>query len=88
MDKQELISLREIFRKRFQEVDFCIGEEQVEVLFRELLDEPEFECEIKTTSSINLEKIEKILPKIFTIDNIKSIFEKDDNFYSEINKGK
>lgn len=39
--KQIIIKgVREIFRRRMKERDFCIGERQVEILFRELLDEP------------------------------------------------
>ena len=35
-----LQKLRVTFRKRMHERDFCIGEEEVETLFRELLGEP------------------------------------------------
>ena len=37
----DLRELRETFRARMREEDFCIGEGEVEKLFRELLGEPE-----------------------------------------------
>lgn len=41
MDLITLCELREVFRQRMRERDFCLGEKEVERLFRELLGEPE-----------------------------------------------
>jgi hypothetical protein len=41
MTADDLRALRETFRARMADRDFCIGQEEVEALFRELLGEPE-----------------------------------------------
>ena len=86
LNLQELNELRKIFRQRFKEVDFCIGEEQVEKLFRELLGEaePVYRNHV-TTLDPNVAKIlerelDRMLPKI------KDIFNRDDAFYRHMKK--
>ena len=86
MNLQNLKELREIFRKRFKEEDFCIGEEQVEKLFRELLNEPE-PVSINHVTTLNpivakiLEnKLKEIAPKL------KESFERDDVFFAKMKK--
>ena len=84
----DLKELREIFRKRMQEEDFCIGQEQVEKLFRELLDEPEPVEEPYVyngppdpkIAEITAVELERVVPKI------TSFFEKDDTFYGYLRK--
>ena len=61
MEKNDLQELRETFRVRMQEADFCIGEEQVERLFRELLGEAEPVREVRQPGKgITSEMVSKI----------------------------
>ena len=75
MNNNDLIGLREIFRKKFREEDFH-DEEQVEKVFRELLNEPE------------PNRMIEIIKEELTIEKVKEIFEKDDPFYEAIMKRK
>ena len=72
------------------ERDFCIGEEQVEKLFRELLEEPEpvYERPINfgTESRIKAEDLHNAIKENFTKEIIESIFEKDNAFYRNLKK--
>lgn len=86
MNSDDLRELREIFRARFREQDFCIGEAQVEEVFRELLGEPEPEAPIRDenhvpsalTSQVVQAEMERMIPKLQTV------FERHDSFYSSI----
>jgi hypothetical protein len=83
--KEDLIELRNIFRDRMLNNDFCLGEEHVEKIFRELLGEPEPVTEINynsiSTSSIKAEDIVRIFSE--SID-VKKIFERDDTFFRKL----
>lgn len=90
MNPDDLKELREIFRARFQEQDFCIGEAQVEKVFRELLGEPEPEAPIRDenhipsalASQVVQAEMERMIPKIMRV------FEQDDRFYAHITRKK
>lgn len=88
MERLDLILLREIFRKRFDEVDFCIGQERVEELFRQLLDEPEPETVRHKWNGKGLssQELDKILAETFTADKLISLFERDSALYDHIKK--
>ena len=76
-----LIELREIFRQRMRERDFCIGEEQVEELFRELLNEPQPVTESKVGSTITATQLNEMINEHMKHVNLEKIFEKDSTFY-------
>lgn len=84
--KEQLVELRELFRQKFEEEDFCIGQEQVEKLFRELLGESEPDKSIHLglpeglTESIDIISVEldRIIPKL------KDIFDQDNLFFRHI----
>lgn len=83
-----LNELREVFRKRMKEVDFCIGEEQVEILFRELLGEPE-PPEIVYDHhghKIGAQELSNIIESVFTPEKIKGMFERDSAFFEKLKK--
>ncbi len=89
LSKEGLTNLREIFRKRMEQEDFCIGQEQVEKLFRELLNEPEpvrepitpaspeEQARMRETLNIEINRL---------IGGIGDIFEQDDAFFKAIKK--
>lgn len=80
----ELKELREIFRARMKEKDFCIGEEEVEKLFRELLGEPEPPEPKYSGPLITADEEDKIIKEIFTEEKIEKIFERNNPFYKAI----
>lgn len=87
MDPKQLNELREIFRKRFKTEDFCIGEEQVERVFRELLGESEPESistpiTQRSQDIVNIigQAIDQLSPKL------ENLFNRDDIFYKRIKK--
>lgn len=89
MTKKELKKLRTIFRRKMKKRDFCIGEYEVEKLFRELLGEPEPKPKVikNVGTNVNLvtdlvREYDRILPKL------KNAFDRDDSFYSSLNKKK
>lgn len=84
-NEDDLRALREKFRERMNEVDFCIGEEQVEKLFRELLNEPEPKSESYTPihSNINTRQVLESELDRFT-KMTKDIFESDDILYRKL----
>ncbi len=88
MNKEDLTALREIFRKRMREEDFCIGEEKVEALFRELLGEPEPHPAIVHLTMKQYEDVKRIVS--IEMDRIapklKELFEKDDTFYKRMKR--
>lgn len=86
MNPNDLIELRQIFRARMREADFCIGEEEVEKLFRELLNEPELPEPKYNFGSIDTQKLGELLDKHFS-KSMKN-FERIDTFYNAINKSK
>lgn len=83
MNLQELQQLREIFRARFREVDFCIGEKQVEILFRELLGETE---PVPRPCSSNFVQNNEIILELLGEINNNALFERDDKFYQIMKK--
>lgn len=85
----DLIELREVFRKRMQEEDFCIGEGQVEKLFRELLGEPEpvieYHLDPNTPRASNLHAQDILRLEVDNFkDKVKGMFERDDTFFKHI----
>ncbi len=93
MNSDDLKELREVFRARMQEEDFDIGEEKVEKLFRELLNEPEPtepELYISDEQRAKLGKVtqqvNEVAKEIFTPDRIEKIFAENDLFYSNLRK--
>lgn len=85
-----LRELREIFRARMLEENFCIGEEKVEKLFRELLNEPEpieeplnYEVTAKQREQFK-QILEQESENIFK--NVTKIFESDNMFYKHLKK--
>lgn len=83
-----LRELREIFRARMNDVNFCIGEYQVEKLFRELLNEPEPESprfKASTTQIVRHKELMDIELKRLT-NNLSSIFNQDDIFFKRFKK--
>jgi len=86
MDKDTILELRSLFEKRMQEEDFCIGEEQVNKLFREVLGEPEPVREpiIKEPQEVaRTREILAVAMETFVRDGLKT-FEQDNPFYSTI----
>lgn len=86
MNKEDLLQLREIFRTRMDEEDFCIGEEQVEKLFRELLDEPEPEKPTLKQFANEAIKLNELISSNIADKKWKELFERDSFFYKEILK--
>lgn len=88
--KEYLINLREVFRKRMDEVDFCIGQEQVEKLFRELLEEPEPEQRVYNSDyrDMSAKDLSEVLENHFTKEAAIKLFERDDIFYTALKKKK
>jgi len=84
----ELKELREVFRTRMKEEDFCIGEEQVEKLFRELLGEPEPPEPKYSGPHLTAAEIGKIADRAYTTEKINKIFERDNAFYAAIMRRK
>ena len=85
MERIDLILLREVFRKRMNEEDFCIGQEQVEKLFRNLLNEDEpIRAPSNPISTAELASINEELAKFGT--SVKDIFERDDRFFDQIRR--
>lgn len=83
----ELQTLREYFRKRMKERDFCIGEEEVEKVFRELLGEPEPEVPESTGEPLSAAEISTIIERHFGgMDKVKDLFERDNAFYKMLSK--
>lgn len=83
MSHDDLIKLREIFRVKFREYDFCIGEEQIEKIFKELLGEPESVVEYHNNGpSISAEQLSQVMEEIFTKEKATAIFDKDEIFFS------
>ena len=93
MNNNDLIGLREIFRKKFREEDFY-DEEQIEKVFRELLNEPEpirelnIEWKSDTPVKLTFNKMAKIIQETYTTEKLKEIFEADDPFYKVIMRKK
>lgn len=90
MNPDDLRELREHFRQKFREHDFCIGEAQVEEVFRELLGEPKPE-HVHTdidhppsglVSQTIQAEMERMIPKIMRV------FEQDDAFYLHLMRKK
>jgi len=72
-----------------EEKDFCIGEEQVEKLFRELLKEPEPPKPVYDfRDTITAAEVGKLIEEVFGGGKIKNIFESDDAFYAAMGKNK
>lgn len=86
MNKEDLIELREIFRARMDDEDFCIGQEKVEKIFRELLGEP------KPVEEAFTGKPDPMLREIFKMEiekmakNLPDLFERDDTFYRRMKR--
>jgi len=81
-DYNNLEELREVFRARMKDKDFCIGEEQVEKLFRELLGEPEPPEPEYSGPSATANEVAKIMGEVFTKEKIDKIFERHDTFHN------
>ena len=78
--------LRALFQERMEREDFCIGQEQVEKLFRELLGEPEPVREYhfsESTSRINAADIAQIMEETFK-GKLTDLFDRDDAFYRKM----
>lgn len=85
MNKDELLELREIFRKKFSEHNFCIGESLVEQTFRELLGEPEPEIP-HYGPGLSANETVAILKEIISSDRMKTLFESDNVFLNNLRK--
>jgi hypothetical protein len=85
MTNEDLIQLREVFRKEFQEHDFCIGEQQVERVFRQLLGEEEPEVITPKREKLPAHKLDE-LAHMMGYMNIQDLFNRDDPFYVELTK--
>ena len=88
MERIDLLLLREVFRTRMEKEDFCIGQERVERLFRELLNEAEPE-EIRHEYSgrgIKTSDVTKALDDIVSNGRITTLFEADDTFFANLRK--
>jgi len=84
MNPQDLIELRELLRKKFREHDFCIGEEEVEKVFRELLSEPEPIESSNPGPGLSPEEFSSLMET--HIKDIKNVFDKDSTFYRYMTK--
>lgn len=85
MNKEDLIELREIFRARMAERDFCIGQDEVEELFRELLGEPEPVKEYKYSGPpITAKELAEAWEK--AVLKAKSAFDAPDILYDKLRK--
>lgn len=87
MTIEELTELRNLFRREFEQHDFCIGQEQVERVFRTLLGEPEPPEPVYDSylgKGISADEVSKILQSHFTTDKLKSLFERDSAFFGKI----
>lgn len=85
MTKPALRRLRETFRARMEQEDFCIGQEKVEKLFRELLGEPEPvdpPREYSPASRFDLEKFNAAMKE--AVANTQDFFTRENVFYSKI----
>lgn len=82
-----LIELREVFRKRMQEEDFCIGEDRVEKLFRELLGEPEPPERVypKVERSINMDSLMDAMKATYA-DEFKRLYDDHSPLFDIIKK--
>ncbi len=89
MNKEDLLELREVFRTRMEREDFCIGQEQVEKLFRELLGEPEpVEAPLRQMSPEERAKLQQILEveSEILLNKVQDIFTQDNAFYASLKK--
>lgn len=88
INSDDLRKLREIFRARMRVEDFCVGEECVERLFRELLGEPEPARDIPTLTPEQVrqakEELDKWLKKMGA--RVQKLFERDDAFFRRMMK--
>jgi hypothetical protein len=80
MTDEDLIALREVFRIAFKQHDFCIGEKEVERVFRRLLEEPETKDDI-LHQHYSLEEIQAELDKQFDKGMVEKLFHRDNVFY-------
>lgn len=85
--KEYLTELRNLFRREMEEHDFCIGEAQVERVFRTLLGEPEPAPRVYDNpgTGISSKEVAEIFEKSMG-DTLKNLFERDDTFYRHIKK--
>jgi len=85
--KAFLLELRKHFRNEFKKEDFCIGQEQVERVFRELLGEPEPVREsFLEGPAVTAAQLHEAMKDAFDKEKMKSIFERDSSFYDKITK--
>jgi hypothetical protein len=87
MNPNDLKELREVFRARFDEHDFCIGQEECEKLFRELLseEEPKEEPRNPNPNSLRASEVGEILERTF-YTSVNTLFDGDDIFYKSFKK--
>lgn len=82
-----LIELREVFRARMREEDFCIDEAQVEKLFRELLGEPEPEKQVfAPIGHVSLQQTIDALNSVLDEKKLTNTFEADSLLYDKLKK--
>jgi Ca2+-binding EF-hand superfamily protein len=87
MTDEDLIQLREVFRIAFKQHDFCIGEEEVERVFRILLEEPEPEDESNHNhENISLDEAWNKMDSKMDAATIEKLFNIDDAFYTKLRK--
>jgi hypothetical protein len=84
MNESDLKELRELFRARFLTHDFCIGKEETESFFRELLNEPQPARPVYEGKPIDPQLVAREMERM--IPKLKEIFERDDLFYSRMFK--
>lgn len=89
LSHEQLNELREYFRREFDKHDFCIGQGQVERVFRELLGEPEpvYERPISYghEPAIKTEQINEVIRDMYG-KRFNSMFENDDPFLSKLKR--
>ena len=89
MNKSDISDLREVFRERMRNEDFCIGEAQIEKLFRELLEEPEpIMEEFNHGPHISSQQISDIISEFINKTTIEDLFNRKDNEFFDKLKGK
>lgn len=84
----DLRALRETFRARMREVDFCLGETEVEKLFRELLGEPEptpRRESVDAATALRMEQLEGAV-KAILLPQIERMFTADSALMSTLKR--
>lgn len=84
LEHRTILNLRETFRTRMRERDFCIGEKEVETLFRELLGEPEPERVVTNSKPVNLAEFKRATEAM--VAGMDKVFNTPSVFYEHLRR--